>query len=529
MQGPAGGGAGAAPASAPGVREMMRMNIVRVLQFSLGDHRVAGRFHLVYEAEGREGMEARARPDILCIEVELSVEEGKFKPLATAKRMAQEGRLGPWSCTERREVERRWVEMRAKALGVLGLSLELSQFMRLMAGLLGAALLEEPVPNRRLWNALKPLIAGPSPMARLRIGLGGMGVTTFHDLERDAGAAGAAPGAALGAAGPSGPSNDRGTAPLGPGELLSHPPFAEYVCFGRLSMGRELLRNPGGFYPVELVKSRLQASVCSHASSSYRYAGLLDGLVCILRADGLQGLFVGIRPVIVRACTSDFVAVYAGEALLQRLGSPGAGFLEGFFWRTVGCAASVASTSPLETVAARVTTSFPPLTTRMATRALWSEGGLQAFWRGLRVNLVLCLNPGLTFTALAQIKRLILSLRRRQQMSVLEAALAGVLAKFLALLLSYPLMRGKSLVQARDTGSGVSKVLQDVVAHEGMLSLYQGFGAQLSKSLLSAAVKYSLKDHLEEMFRRGADPCDEDEAKRCRERHWQKGEMLQPA
>ncbi|CAJ1434745.1 unnamed protein product, partial [Effrenium voratum] len=94
-----------------------------------------------------------------------------------------------------------------------------------------------------------------------------------------------------------------------------------------------------------------------------------------------------------------------------------------------------------------VTTSFPPLTTRMATRALWSEGGLQAFWRGLRVNLVLCLNPGLTFTALAQIKRLILSLRRRQQMSVLEAALAGVLAKFLALLLSYPLMRGKSLVQ----------------------------------------------------------------------------------
>ncbi|CAJ1452482.1 unnamed protein product, partial [Effrenium voratum] len=77
---------------------------------------------------------------------------------------------------------------------------------------------------------------------------------------------------------------------------------------------------------------------------------------------------------------------------------------------------------------------------------------LQAFWRGLRVNLVLCLNPGLTFTALAQIKRLILSLRRRQQMSVLEAALAGVLAKFLALLLSYPLMRGKSLVQATRCG-----------------------------------------------------------------------------
>ena len=33
---------------------------------------------------------------------------------APTRGMAQEGRLGPWSCTERREVERRWVEMRAK-------------------------------------------------------------------------------------------------------------------------------------------------------------------------------------------------------------------------------------------------------------------------------------------------------------------------------------------------------------------------------------------------------------------------------
>lgn len=38
--------------------------------------------------------------------------------------------------------------------------------MRLMAGLLGAALLTEPVSHRRLWNGLKPVVVGPSPMAR---------------------------------------------------------------------------------------------------------------------------------------------------------------------------------------------------------------------------------------------------------------------------------------------------------------------------------------------------------------------------
>eukprot|EP00434_Breviolum_minutum_P035135 symbB.v1.2.031100.t1/scaffold3573.1/size55725/5 len=55
------------------------------------------------------------------------------------------------------------------------------------------------------------------------------------------------------------------------------------------------------------------------------------------------------------------------------------------------------------------------------------------------------------------------------------AALAGVLAKLMALLISYPLMRGKSLVQARNTGGGVRQVLSSVAKDEGMLSLYQAF------------------------------------------------------
>ncbi|CAE7573298.1 FPR1, partial [Symbiodinium natans] len=72
------------------------------------------------------------------------------------------------------------LEMRAKAFGVLGLSLELKQFMRLMAGLLGAALLVEPVSHRRLWQGLKT-VAGPSQSARLRIGLGGLGLSTLAE------------------------------------------------------------------------------------------------------------------------------------------------------------------------------------------------------------------------------------------------------------------------------------------------------------------------------------------------------------
>jgi len=236
MQAGPNGGAGGAGAAGPpptgpppglgGLRDSLRLNVIRVLHFSLGDQRIAGRLHLGIESEvQREAQGDRttspARPDILCVEVELATGDDAFKPLAAAHRMVQfsppgadgSRSFGPWTCTDKREVERRWLEMRAKALGVLGLSLELKQFMRLMAGLLGAALLVEPVSHRRLWQGLKT-VSGPSQSARLRIGLGGLGLSALAEQVQNARPF---------------PDMDNGSLPLGPAELLSHPPFFDFV------------------------------------------------------------------------------------------------------------------------------------------------------------------------------------------------------------------------------------------------------------------------------------------------------------
>ncbi|CAE7262024.1 unnamed protein product [Symbiodinium sp. CCMP2592] len=236
MQAGPNGGAGGAGAAGPpptgpppglgGLRDSLRLNVIRVLHFSLGDQRIAGRLHLGIESEvQRETQGDRttspARPDILCVEVELATGDDAFKPLAAAHRMVQfsppgadgSRSFGPWTCTDKREVERRWLEMRAKALGVLGLSLELKQFMRLMAGLLGAALLVEPVSHRRLWQGLKT-VSGPSQSARLRIGLGGLGLAGLAEQVQNARPF---------------PDMDNGSLPLGPAELLSHPPFSDFV------------------------------------------------------------------------------------------------------------------------------------------------------------------------------------------------------------------------------------------------------------------------------------------------------------
>ncbi|CAK9002610.1 Peroxisomal adenine nucleotide transporter 1 [Durusdinium trenchii] len=318
----------------------LRLNIVRVIEFSLADSRVAGRLYVGFETEGHRenpGAEARSsRPDILCVEVELAGDAGKFTSLCTAHRMVQvtageQRSFGPWTCTDKREVEKRWLELRAKALGVLGLSFELRHFMRLMAALLGASLLPEPVSHRRLWNGLKPVVVGASPMARLRVGFGGLSTHFPEPPTSTSGSRAAERGGRS--------EQDRGGVPLG--ELLTTVllggPKKSYDRFGT----------------EEQVKSRLQASANSFASSSYQYSGLADGLLTILQKNGPQGLFVGIGPVLVRAGSSDFVAAYAGEALLQRFSLPSLGFLQGLFWRTLGCGVSVLSTMPFESVAAR--------------------------------------------------------------------------------------------------------------------------------------------------------------------------------
>jgi len=120
--------------------------------------------------------------------------------------------------------------------------------------------------------------------------------------------------------------------------------------------------------------------------------------------------------------------------------------------------------------------------------------------------LVLCLNPAMSFTAFEQLKGILLNILRRywqcragqELLSWSQAFAVGVLAKALTLCTVYPLIRGKFLLQARDTGSaGLFQVLQEAVAGGGVLCLYRGLGAQLSKSLLSSALLLAIKERTE--------------------------------
>lgn len=273
----------------------------------------------------------------------------------------------------------------------------------------------------------------------------------------------------------------------------------------------------GLFFPIELVKCRLQAQLSDDCDDgSFHYSGLTHGIQCILRDEGIQGLFTGLPSASLRSLSSELATMYFGELLLARyrlrVGSVSSGMM--ILLRTLGGWVSVALTLPFEAVATRVNTSRPPLAVGNAARLLWREGGYRNFWRGFPVSLILCLNPALMLTAVDTLRALLfalLRLRRKalstrceeeeaepQQMSMGQAFVIGAVAKLLTMCAVYPLVRGKVLLQARDRGgAGIFQVLAVAAAKEGLPALYRGLGAQLSKSMLSASVKYAVKERAE--------------------------------
>jgi len=265
------------------------------------------------------------------------------------------------------------------------------------------------------------------------------------------------------------------------------------------------------FYPIELVKNRLQAAAQGRASFAYK--GMIDGLATILREDGPRGLFVGVSSIAARCLVSDFLTFYFSDLLLALTDIPASKALA-LPVKFMGTAVSVLISLPLETISTRVTVARPPLSTLEATKQLWKEGGVGAFWRGTRVMLVLCINPALTMCSFDWLRRLLLLLRKAKKtmtdaiaegdsISWSAAFLMGASAKLVTLSLVYPLIRGKFVLQGHDTkGAGLFQVLAELRRKEGIRSWYSGLDAQLSKSLLSTALLFATKERTEAHWRR---------------------------
>lgn len=126
---------------------------------------------------------------------------------------------------------------------------------------------------------------------------------------------------------------------------------------------------------------------------------------------------------------------------------------------------------------------------------LYQDGGLSAFYRGLAVSLLLAVNPAIMNTLITSLLRVVTAFRMARGQCWVEArehssALVGTataLAKALATVVTYPLIRAKVLQQTGAAGSPgrpLAEVLRSIVAAEGASGLYRGVLAMSYKTVL---------------------------------------------
>ena len=93
----------------------------------------------------------------------------------------------------------------------------------------------------------------------------------------------------------------------------------------------------------------------------------------------------------------------------------------------------------------------PPSSSSLIQQCITSFRELQSLWKGLVPALLLCSNPAIHYTVFDVLKTNLLSLpggarRKKSKLSMSEAFILGLLAKFVATMVTYPLIRAKVLL-----------------------------------------------------------------------------------
>ena len=134
-------------------------------------------------------------------------------------------------------------------------------------------------------------------------------------------------------------------------------------------------------------------------------------------------------------------------------------------------------------------------------------------WKGLGPSLLLCSNPAIHYTVFDTIKLHVLALRipssttlsiiptNQASLSTSEAFLLGWLAKFIATMVTYPLIRAKVMLMVTTSPEHKNMLtcLRDEYNRDGIKALYTGCNLQLLHTLFKSALLMTVRERITQM------------------------------
>ncbi|CAG7934983.1 unnamed protein product [Penicillium nalgiovense] len=272
-------------------------------------------------------------------------------------------------------------------------------------------------------------------------------------------------------------------------------------------------------YPLDVVKTRLQVQIqkrelkgdgrdtIEHAD----YYNALDTTLHILREDGICGLYSGLNSSIFGTASMNFAYFYwsaVARSLLQSIPrlhelSEANKIVKELGLGVVGGAMAQLCTNPIAVISTRQQTrkagekGISMWTTMM--EIVQREDGWTGLWRGLKVNLILVVNPMITYGVYQSLRGRLVSLKKG--LSSLDAFLLGAISKVLATIATHPLIVAKTMLQSKPPDcrngkpfKGFTEALAYVISNEGFFRLYKGLAPQIIKGFLVQGLMMMLKE-----------------------------------
>ncbi|KAI5960206.1 ANT1 [Candida pseudojiufengensis] len=262
-----------------------------------------------------------------------------------------------------------------------------------------------------------------------------------------------------------------------------------------------------------------------------KYKNTLDVLKQIYAKKGVLGWYHGLFSTVVGTAAQNFSyfywysivkKVYAN--LYKHIPNHKANTATELFLGALAAAISQCFTMPIGVITTQQQTDKQHKNLFQLIKEILDQDGVTGLWRGLRVSLVLCINPSITYGSYERLKQIIYG--NKEFLGPLESFSLGVLAKSLATVATQPLIVSKAMIQkkakTKPADGGHNKIAEkyhededdeddikfdhftDALAHlwntEKFKGLYKGIAPQLLKGVFVQGLLFMFKDQIDLLF-----------------------------
>lgn len=261
-------------------------------------------------------------------------------------------------------------------------------------------------------------------------------------------------------------------------------------------------------YPLDTLRSIVSSQQSEGRSTG---TGVLATAQQLVETEGAGVLYRGISYKLFKSMFGKLCYFY-GYSFMRSLHlasnggqiSLGANLLYGYLaeW------AHMPITQPADVICTRMQAGASKGSLLATLKDLYSNSGFRGFYKGVNSQYVLCLQPAIQFTIFDTLKKKLMS-KSGGNISAAAAFWLGALARGVAICITFPYLRAKTVIQTRKKSARSSRgtieptqeetmtgIIKDIIASSGFSSLYIGLGPELVRAVLSSALMFMLKEKI---------------------------------